>query len=57
MESVPEYIDYSEQSILFSRADHPTAVPKPGHAALVLEPSVRKHNEGNRYDSRYVTRI
>jgi hypothetical protein len=29
MASVPEYIDWSGQSILFSRADHPTAVPRP----------------------------
>jgi hypothetical protein len=40
MASVPEYIDLSDQSILFSRADHPTAVPSPGHATLVLEAQI-----------------
>jgi hypothetical protein len=37
MAVVPYYIDWSDQSILFSRADHPIAVHRPGHAALVLE--------------------
>jgi pantothenate synthetase len=37
MAIVPEYIDWSDQSILFSRADHLTAVPRPGHISLVLE--------------------
>ncbi|KAK1643114.1 hypothetical protein QYE76_060919 [Lolium multiflorum] len=30
------------QSITFSRADHPKAVPRPGHAALVLEAQIRR---------------
>jgi hypothetical protein len=29
MASVPEYIDWLDQNIMFSRADHPTAVPRP----------------------------
>ena len=37
MANIPEYIDWSEQSILFSRADHPPAVPRPSHAVLVVE--------------------
>jgi hypothetical protein len=37
MANVPEYIDWSEESVLFSRADHPLSVPRPGHTALVLE--------------------
>jgi hypothetical protein len=37
MATMPEYIDWSDQNILFSKADHPTAVPRPGHASLVLE--------------------
>jgi hypothetical protein len=37
MAAVPDYIDWPDQNILFSRADHPIAVPRPGHAALVLE--------------------
>jgi hypothetical protein len=36
MANIPEYIDWSEQSILFSRADHPPVVPRPGHAASVV---------------------
>jgi hypothetical protein len=37
MANIPEYIDWSEQSILFSRADHLTSVPRRGHAAVVIE--------------------
>ena len=37
---VPEYVDWSEQSITFGREDHPPAVPRPGHAALVLEAQI-----------------
>ena len=44
MAEVPEYIDWSDQSILFSKADHPTAVPRPGHAALVLEAQIGGYN-------------
>ena len=44
MARLPEYIDWSNQSILFSRADHPTAVPRPGHAALVLEAQIGGFN-------------
>jgi hypothetical protein len=40
MAEVLDYINWSEQSILFSKADHPTAVPRPGHAALVLEAKI-----------------
>ena len=36
MAITPEYINWSEQSITFSRADHPPSVPRPGHAALVV---------------------
>ncbi|XP_071683580.1 uncharacterized protein [Lolium perenne] len=40
MANIPEYIDWSSQSILFSRADHPMTIPKPGHAALVVEAQI-----------------
>nr|XP_051190081.1 altered inheritance of mitochondria protein 21-like [Lolium perenne] len=30
MANIPEYVDWSSQSILFSRADHPMTIPKPG---------------------------
>ena len=33
----PEYVNWSEQSITFSRADHTPSVPQPGHAALVVK--------------------
>ncbi|KAK1612841.1 hypothetical protein QYE76_036514 [Lolium multiflorum] len=34
------------KSITFSRADHPKAVPRPGHAALVLEAQIGGYNMG-----------
>ena len=37
MAITPEYLNWSEQNITFSRADHPPSVPRPGHAALVVE--------------------
>ncbi|KAK1610864.1 hypothetical protein QYE76_034537, partial [Lolium multiflorum] len=40
MAEVPGYIDWSDQSISFSKADHPTVVPRPSHAALVLEAQI-----------------
>ncbi|KAK1664688.1 hypothetical protein QYE76_052847 [Lolium multiflorum] len=44
MVDTPEYIDWSDQSISFSKADHPKAVPRPGHAALVLEAQIGGYN-------------
>jgi hypothetical protein len=44
MANIPEYIDWSSQSILFSRADHPMTIPKPGHAALVVEAQIGGYN-------------
>jgi hypothetical protein len=44
MAAVLDYIDWSDQSILFSRADHPTVVPRLGHAALVLEAQIGGYN-------------
>ena len=35
--ATPEYHNWSEQDIAFHRGDHPPQVPRPGHAALVLE--------------------
>ena len=40
MANIPEYIDWSSQSILFSRADHSMSIPRPGHAALVVEAQI-----------------
>jgi hypothetical protein len=44
MAVVPNYIDWSDQNILFRRADHPIAVPRPGHAVLVLEAQIGGYN-------------
>lgn len=44
MAAVPDYIDWSDQNILFSKVDHPIAVPRPGHAALVLEAQIGGYN-------------
>ncbi|KAK1608130.1 hypothetical protein QYE76_031803 [Lolium multiflorum] len=44
MVDTPEFIDWSEQSISFDRTDHPKAVPRPGHAALVLEAQIGGFN-------------
>ena len=38
--AVPEYLNWSERSMMFSRADHPPRMPRPGHSALVLEAQV-----------------
>src|SRR3954447_24703052 len=41
-----EYVDWSEQPIYFSRDDHPPSVPRPGHAALVVEAQIGGFNMG-----------
>ena len=38
--ATPEYLNWSEQDVSFSRGDHPPQVPRPGHAALVLEAQI-----------------
>ncbi|KAK1646647.1 hypothetical protein QYE76_064452 [Lolium multiflorum] len=40
MANIPEYVEWSSQSITFSRADHPMTILKPGHAALVIEAQI-----------------
>jgi hypothetical protein len=40
MANIPEYVDWSSQSIMFSREHHPMTIPKPGHAALVVEAQI-----------------
>ncbi|KAK1617701.1 hypothetical protein QYE76_023218 [Lolium multiflorum] len=44
MVDTPDFIDWSEQSISFDRTDHPKAVPRQGHAALVLEAQIGGYN-------------
>ena len=36
----PEYLNWSDQTIEFSRDDHPPQVPQPGHAPLVLQAQI-----------------
>ena len=38
--AVPDYLRGSETEIMFSRADHPPAVPRLGHATLVVEAQI-----------------
>ena len=42
--SVPEYLHGSETEITFSRDEHPLVIPRPGHAALVLEARIRNYD-------------
>src|SRR3954454_23294353 len=41
---VPEYLGWSEQEVTFGLDDHPSAVPRPGHAALVVEAQIGGFN-------------
>ena len=36
----PEYLGWSGQDITFGLGDHPSAVPRPGHAALVVKAQI-----------------
>ena len=36
----PEYLNWSDHKIEFSRDDHPPRVPRPGHAPLVLQAQI-----------------
>ena len=38
--STPEYLRWSDQDITFGLDGHPSAVPRPGHAALVVEAQI-----------------
>ena len=38
--ATPEYLNWYEGSVTFSRADHPLRVPRPGHSVLVLEAQI-----------------
>ena len=42
--AVPEYLRGSETEITFSQEDHPPAIPRPGHAALVLEARIGNYD-------------
>jgi hypothetical protein len=35
-----EYLRWSDQTVKFSREDHPRKVPRPGHAPMVLKAQI-----------------
>jgi hypothetical protein len=41
-----EYLQWSEQSVGFTRADHPKKVPRPGHAPMVLKAQIGGYDVG-----------
>jgi hypothetical protein len=41
-----EYLRWSEQTVGFSRADHPRKVPRPGHTPMVLKAQIRGYDIG-----------
>jgi hypothetical protein len=41
-----EYLRWSDQTIWFSRADHPRKVPRPGHASMALKAQIRGYDVG-----------
>src|SRR3954470_23217030 len=42
--AIPEFLRGSETDITFSRDDHPPAIPRPGHSALVLEAWIENYD-------------
>jgi hypothetical protein len=41
-----EYLRWSEQTVRFSRANHPREVPRPGHAPMVVKVQIRGYDVG-----------
>jgi hypothetical protein len=41
-----EYLRWSDQTIKFSKADHPRKVPRPGHAPMVLKAQIGGYDIG-----------
>jgi hypothetical protein len=44
--STTEYLRWSDQTIRFSRAEHPRKVPRPGHAPMVLKMQIGGYDIG-----------
>jgi hypothetical protein len=44
-----EYLNWSDQTIGFSRADHPIKVPQPGHTPMVLKAQVGGYDVGRAF--------
>ena len=38
--ATPEFLNWSDTSIIFDKRDHPRQVPRPGHSALVLDAQI-----------------
>jgi hypothetical protein len=41
-----EYLSWSDQTVGFSRVDHPRKVPRPGYAPMVLKAQIRGYDVG-----------
>jgi hypothetical protein len=41
-----EYLKWSDQPVMFIRADHPRKVPRPGHAPMVLKAQIGGYDIG-----------
>jgi hypothetical protein len=41
-----EYLQWSDQPVRFSRADHPRKVPRPGHSSMVLKAQIGGYDIG-----------
>jgi hypothetical protein len=41
-----EYLQWSDQPVRFSRADHPRKVPRPGHSPMVLKEQIGGYDIG-----------
>jgi hypothetical protein len=41
-----EYLKWSDQTVGFSRLDHPRKVPRPGHAPMVLKAQIGGYDIG-----------
>ena len=39
--AVPQYMDWADKPITWSKADHPDKMPTPGGYALVLDPTIK----------------
>jgi hypothetical protein len=40
------YLQWSDQIVRFSRADHPRKVPRPGHSPMVLKAQIGGYDAG-----------
>jgi hypothetical protein len=44
--AIKEYLRWSEQTVRFTRADHPRKVPRPGHTPMVLKAEIGGYDVG-----------